>query len=569
MSLFGGNTRFLSTQSNTLDTQSPPESLTTDSDQDNELDTTEEEVNESDESDEEPTRLNRFRGAAKTWLRHTAEERKIAAALEKSESTDLAIQIYNAYHLKNHAQRPAEQPTEDQEGGRLQPEEVFAHTQTEFEEWTRFPRRPLDILTKRYTDKFVEAVSEASPHEIKKTHKFIEDGEIGNMPEHPADVLKEEVLANMLRVAHKKWTARCDEEANSVSSGEGTGRQKPKARGRSKVLEAGSIKAGSDTEMEDDQSVYMAEQSEPHSGLEMETDHSHRGSPSRNDRLPKPIFLADDDEAKRILGPVVNSVFTQLDDLTSTMERWAESNDVNSGSHYIPGKSSESHPTKKRKTMPRRSVVDINDSTSEYGTTHEGDYETASEPGVKDDDGNESAWESDVDGESNGNSEDRGRVLDWKIVLNLAAHAGFDRHVVARAAQRCEALFGERLAIRAFSEGPAAPPTTRKRPLFTPGTLRCPHKDCPQSKLDFPASKRLLEHIRREHKYDPRTNDSDNEERTVDGVHIDGFMQPITLKKGWVGVGRAKSEDSKKTGYDSDSDADDDKESEDRMQSKR
>jgi N-terminal acetyltransferase B complex catalytic subunit len=45
----------------------------------------------------------------------------------------------------------------------------------------------------------------------------------------------------------------------------------------------------------------------------------------------------------------------------------------------------------------------------------------------------------------------------------------------------------------------------------------------------------------RNHGYDPRTNDSDNEERTHGGVHIDGFMQPITAKQGWLGHGRSKA----------------------------
>lgn len=43
------------------------------------------------------------------------------------------------------------------------------------------------------------------------------------------------------------------------------------------------------------------------------------------------------------------------------------------------------------------------------------------------------------------------------------------------------------------------------------------------------------------HGYDPRTNDSDNEERQHGGVHTDGFLQPITAKQGWLGHGRSKA----------------------------
>jgi N-terminal acetyltransferase B complex catalytic subunit len=61
--------------------------------------------------------------------------------------------------------------------------------------------------------------------------------------------------------------------------------------------------------------------------------------------------------------------------------------------------------------------------------------------------------------------------------------------------------------------------------------------------VDFPIPYRAIEHVRRAHGYDPRTNNSENEERRVGAVHLDGFLQPVTAKQGWLGrgVGRAKS----------------------------
>ena len=56
----------------------------------------------------------------------------------------------------------------------------------------------------------------------------------------------------------------------------------------------------------------------------------------------------------------------------------------------------------------------------------------------------------------------------------------------------------------------------------------------------------------RVHGYDPRTNDSDNEENKVGGVHIDGFLQPVTLKSGWLGLGRTKANKKIKTGEEDD-----------------
>ena len=45
----------------------------------------------------------------------------------------------------------------------------------------------------------------------------------------------------------------------------------------------------------------------------------------------------------------------------------------------------------------------------------------------------------------------------------------------------------------------------------------------------------------RSHGYDPRTNDSDNEERGEGGVHINGYLRPINAKTGWLGRGSGRS----------------------------
>jgi N-terminal acetyltransferase B complex catalytic subunit len=154
--------------------------------------------------------------------------------------------------------------------------------------------------------------------------------------------------------------------------------------------------------------------------------------------------------------------------------------------------------------------------------------------------------------------------MDWSEVLGLAAVQGWDREAIARTAQRCAALFGESMSFMHFHETlalkPASEPVfytpsaipppavslipqppTPKRPFFQIGTLRCPHVDCYGHEKDFALPYRVVEHCMRVHGYDPRTNDSDNEERTFGGVHIDGFLQPVTAKPGWLGNGRAKA----------------------------
>ena len=155
--------------------------------------------------------------------------------------------------------------------------------------------------------------------------------------------------------------------------------------------------------------------------------------------------------------------------------------------------------------------------------------------------------------------------MDWSEILALAAVKGWDEGAIARTAQRCAVLFGESMSFIPLHEHEASKPVAEpvqyapstipplpgalsprvpsvtKRPFFQVGTLRCPHMDCYGHHKDFALPYRVIEHCIRVHNYDGRTNDSDNEERTVGGVHIDGFLQPVTLKPGWLGHGRSKA----------------------------
>lgn len=153
--------------------------------------------------------------------------------------------------------------------------------------------------------------------------------------------------------------------------------------------------------------------------------------------------------------------------------------------------------------------------------------------------------------------------MDWSEVLGISAVKGWDQKALARTAERCAALFGESMSFRPFHENVAtkalsqpiqytpstipAPlsiagaPRPAKRPYWQTGAIRCPHLDCYGHYQEFRVSYRVIEHCMRSHGYDPRTNDSDNEERTYGGVHIDGYMQPVTVKHGWLGHGRPKA----------------------------
>jgi hypothetical protein len=155
-------------------------------------------------------------------------------------------------------------------------------------------------------------------------------------------------------------------------------------------------------------------------------------------------------------------------------------------------------------------------------------------------------------------------LMDWSEVIALAAVKGWDERVLARTAQRCATLFGESMSLIPLSENLAtkhisepiqyipstipAPdilstrhPSIPKRPLFRTGTLRCPHVGCWGHEKDFSMPYRVVEHCKRVHDYDPRTNDSDNEDRAFGGVHIDGYLQPIAAQRGWSERGKSRA----------------------------
>jgi hypothetical protein len=335
---------------------------------------------------------------------------------------------------------------------------------------------------------------------------------------------------------------------------------------------------------------------------------TQRGLPDSQQSVSEAAFLADDDEARRILEPSVNSLLSKIDKLALAMRR----NRLNhageglqrsgSGSDYLTDREtpapaarylsnpqSRSHVLKKtsssipptamkqtrrpRKQMQKPHNGTESDSASNYGGDHDSENEDAPEK-PKNARARSGSSNSSPRSNASSNSEVRRGVglMDWSELLGLAAIAGFDNRVIANTAQRCASLFGEQMTFRTFDEYFAAQPisepaqympdtipapddavrdtetseqdrpTLVKRPYFGVGSLRCPHTDCPGSLKDFSGSSRLTEHVRRKHGYDPRTNDSDNEERTVGGVHIDGYLQPVWAKPGWLGHGRAKSE---------------------------
>lgn len=125
----------------------------------------------------------------------------------------------------------------------------------------------------------------------------------------------------------------------------------------------------------------------------------------------------------------------------------------------------------------------------------------------------------------------RHQPRDWSEVLGTAAVMGWDRTIIDVATKRCASLFKETLAFTTLEAGHPRKSTNNGEETWRLEDLRCPHQDCVLKAKDWPSKKRLAEHIRRYHHWNPTSESMPVQ--TFGGVHIDGYMQPIERQKGW------------------------------------
>ncbi|KAF2205855.1 hypothetical protein GQ43DRAFT_344552, partial [Delitschia confertaspora ATCC 74209] len=561
------------------------------------------------ELEEEPSRPNRFLGTSQKWKRYTEGERQVAASLEQIESGDLAAHLYNAHALKARVRIPHERlamiknwQSKDlwlRKGEELNFTDPFGVVQRElvpFRSWTAWPLgggkapKPDEVFGRK----------RANVEDEKWTIGGLGEEEVG-------DELKEELLAVFLRLAKEKWRARESthegEEAHDTLNEKGAGsRATSRARSRSVRSQRSTSTAtqhiASDVEMRESQD--FTTDTTRFSGTESEY---NRCSKIQRKGITEPLFsepaiLTDDDKARRILQPSINSILSKLDNLALTIRRtrlnhFGGTCSDTSGSEVAASDVSVSRSRSRSRAGSRIKDASRILSGAENGPSREtkkkhqprkGDNDSGNEPNLDPEEHVEAEARSDS-ADRSASKRQRGRarstksgrrfgertdhmgLIDWSEVLGIASMIGWDEGAVARTAQRCASLFNEGMAFRKFEEGDvlkppsqliqytpqaipspdattitsAGIPSSVKRPLFEPGMIHCPHTDCWGHHKEFKIAYRVVEHVKRVHGYDPRTNDSNNMERKYGAVHIDGFMQPINPKRGWHGNGRSKS----------------------------
>lgn len=523
--------------------------------------------------EKETARPNRFKGKAITWQRYTSPDRRIAASLDQIRDTDLSAHLYNVHALKRRVRLPAEEladmkPWQSREhwqkkGSALQYEDIPGEIQSHLvpvKDWTAWPLPPDQLPSvKGSRQKYVSA--------------------IGSVGHEAGDVMREELLATFVRIAKENWNAR----ASVPKDARGRTADGP-SRSRSRSKRAWSARSQRSVSRND---VYMKSGDE----LEKTQDGEDQkikvtGTTGIQDRQPAealmPAMMADDAKAYNILRPTIQSTLTQFDRLVLAIRRTRLNHlghgaygDISSPSEFTSGAESSgpasrphsgSKPRTSKGGTPRSRAHSRADSTNSVlrpnPARNRATHCTVAQRLADSDSGSsaqlplrkQSRSASAPTDASSRDGTHRLGLIDWSEILGLASMTDWDEDAVTRTAQRCATLFGESMSFVALPEDSASLPILQpveyipstvpppllyepqiKRPCFHPGTLRCPHEDCHRHEEDFKEPYRVIEHCMRVHNYDPRTNDSDNEERRVGAVHIDGFGREVVARHGRKG----------------------------------
>ncbi|KAJ8118004.1 hypothetical protein OPT61_g937 [Boeremia exigua] len=552
---------------------------------------------DSDESDEEePRRSNRFEGPPQTWKGYTAADRQIIDSLQQVEDTDLAAHLYNAHALKRRARRPAKDlpathswQNKDvwlKPAQQLQYTDAAGQTQTELvpaKDWTAWPLPPASLYTLNNGLRLATAIPEKDEWAI---------GDSGVL--NPGDELKDEMQGLFLRLAKDSWNAKEWQDDGQRSSRKSTrskvGVQSQNALPGTEVIDGRVSEANNSAEDEARESGVKRGRKPQ---VELNIKPAILADDAKAQRLLRPTIASMlnnlDDVALALQRTRHNhfgrggigewssqSEFTTDAETTEPESKSKPHSRVNSTPRGKPPTRQSSRPSSSRTSrapkspkQPSKQAVhsEDSDSASDYGSQFAKDnalHSAASHSPALRRKRSRSESSADEDDMSSTRDWSRAGLMDWSEVLGIAAVKGWDSKALARTAERCATLFGESMSFRPLHEDLATKPTSKllqytpstipapstsiagapratKRPYWQAGTLRCPHVKCYAHEQEFRWSHRVIEHCMRVHGYDPRTNNSDNEERKFGAIHMDGFLQPISAKQGWLGRGRLKA----------------------------
>ena len=535
-----------------------------------------------DDSPSPPPRPNKFSGAPSTWRTWTAAERQLAASLDQLRARDLAVHLYNAHALKRRARAIDKQR---QTGGSER--EVDGRAWVPPKAWTAWPLGPDEVPREGET----KVWEDEADIEFRKRRRIIQpsdalrDAVVGEILRNATERFRlrqweeEESPASLERSTKKKSRdeGKFGNEQPMRDDTEDNGRRKGKSHSEAKhevKIEAstdmesntecdsrneGNSRRKSDTESESEDEINrrsrrMTRRSQSRYARKSTTvqpkSESMSRSLSKNGKSQrtnlasevedidamKPVPMTDDEQAHDILQPTVHHILTKLDHLLMGLHQARQA--------YLPGAYDSASETQtdanelseaesgKKKSRPGRSKYRPRGSKNKRSR----DASMRSTKGPRAHGKSVTSSNSDFDDAQNLSSAprassrkpqhrrsrspaSRSRLLrnnqarlglrDWGDVLGIASMTGWDPTVVTRAARRCAALFEEGITFRTLEEGMQG---SDEVSILANNLL--PEED-PLGK-DKPPAEQV-----------------ESEDEMLGGVHADGFLKPIQVKKSW------------------------------------
>lgn len=433
-----------------------------------------------------PTRPNKHHGPPSTWRSWTVAERELAASLDQLGAKDLAVHLFNAFALKRRAKRLEQGRNDD----RVDREQEWVPPKI----WAAWPLTP-DNIPRQDNDRQCQA-----------DNLFSLDKDLTS-----CERLRESVISRVLNYAkHEFW----DWE-----------RQHPS-------LPKGTVAPGSDSQ-----------------GLK-----NHQKGPSFSEA--EPVFLADDDVARRILQPTTHHILTKLDDLLRGLHH------ARSAALLTKSNSRNKVIAENTKPRPRKSRVDIPKSKGRGEDSRKpspfliskAGYSLKNQPHFSAAHKRQRSYSDNQHARLPQMNRKHG-LRDWSDILGVAMMIDWDSKSAQRAAVRCATLFEEEISLRTLHEngrsvlenagnGSAGnkehdnDATTRvpytQHSEGNHSTLICLVKNCKSFSEEFSTQDSLKRHMRKMHKeFSPSalpTEPVQKESEKYGVVHIDGFLQPVTLK---------------------------------------
>ncbi|KAF2140833.1 uncharacterized protein K452DRAFT_288244 [Aplosporella prunicola CBS 121167] len=261
----------------------------------------EHEPSASDYGSEEEHRPNAFDGLPGTWRRYTLKERDLEFSLGQLRAADLSCHLYNAHalnrRLRSHgaAEAAKQWETKTRWIDEAQREEWAPPTT-----WTAWPLEPDQVP--RAHETFADAPVIDSEHNSTVREQAYSK-------QKPSQDLEDIFVGVVQKKAKERWDQRPSE---SESAGEDE-RQHPEARGARLDTDARARKSSANGKVSRKKSRAASSHEDSEAEPQDATSTAKRDADNHN--LHRPVILADDEKAHKILQPSVRSVLSKLETL--------------------------------------------------------------------------------------------------------------------------------------------------------------------------------------------------------------------------------------------------------------